>query len=217
MVWTNPITPATPQDSDPASEGALEFRVLKAALAERLGSRMPGWPDTDPLPILAVDVGALADRPTTPAGEGHVYISDDPAPKRFYYGKSGAWQELTFGTSAIADNVLVVTGSDAGVTIPGSTTLHIHSVPVTGWTSAYEAIGWRYRWRCPVISSDFTAWNASDPRAQIDLPFPLVPELTLEAFRLNQGSKNIDWRFNNEDTDPLDVDLEWVITLLKVG
>lgn len=220
MAWINEIDATDPLDTDPAAEGAEQFRNLKAALEERLASRMPGWPATQPLPILSVDVGTLAARPATPAGNGHVYIVDDPLPKRYYYGKSGAWQELTFGSSAIADSVLVVADSDNGVTIPASTDHHVHTVPITGMTNAHQVIGWRYRWKCPDISSSFTNWSVTDHAVQIgNVPneWNISPNLVrIGRFEIDFANKNIIWRFRNEDTDPHDVDLEWVVILLTV-
>lgn len=218
MPWTNVINAASPPDTDPAAEGAEQLRVLKAAINERMASRMPGWPATQPLPVLAVDVGAFADRPATPAGDGHVYISDDPLPKRFYYGQAGAWQELAFGGSAVADSVTVVAGSDT-TTIPVSGH-HVHTVPIAGMVPGQQVIGWRYRWKCPDISASFTNWQVTDHAVQIgNVPneWNISPNLVrLGRFEIDWANENIIWRFRNEDTGSHDVDLEWVVLLLTV-
>ena len=215
MAWTNEIDPAEPQDTDPAAEGALEFRTLKAAISERLASRLPGWPTSDPLPILGIDAGDIGDRPATPAGDGHVFLARTPLPKRLYYGFGGAWEEFTFGAT-IADFVSVTINSVAGTTIPQSTPHHVFSaaLPVA---SNQEVIGWRYRWRWPALSSSWVGWHATDPAAnhgQPDTPTGLVQ---LMRFEVDRDTGNIHFRFRNDDTSPHDVDLEWAVTLLTVS
>lgn len=217
MAWTNGINSASPPDTDPAAEGAEQLRTLKAAINERMASRMPGWPVADPLPLLAVDVGSLANRPAAPAGDGHVYIADDPLPKRFYYGEGGAWSELSFGGGAIADSIAFVTGSLLGETIPLSSAHHLVTDSLTALASNYEVVGWRYRWKLPDYSSSFTSWQTTDPAANPGLFTDEPPLVRLLRFEVDRADQSVKFHFVNDDVDAHDVDIEWAVTLLKVS
>lgn len=112
MAWSNTIDPTKPADNDPASEGDNQIRALKVALAERLATRFPGWPTTQPMRVLAADVGTLAARPETPEGDGQLYVAITPAPTKLYYGSGGAWVQLDIG----AGGSVSVVGAPSGQT-----------------------------------------------------------------------------------------------------
>lgn len=99
MVWVTDIDPTKPSDADPASQGDDQIRTLKLAIEERLITKMPGWPDLDPIRILGAEVGLEAAKPATPLGDGEFWVSHDT--KKIYYGYGGAWFEWTVPAAAL--------------------------------------------------------------------------------------------------------------------
>lgn len=119
MPFDNDIDPTTPQDIESAAEGASRIRELKRGLIERLGTAFKGFPGENPdrpgeaklFPIVSVQVGAEAERPSVPDREGMGWFSTDTG--RLWVGDSeGQWRIVTSPFTDASGNVATITITD---------------------------------------------------------------------------------------------------------
>lgn len=103
--FTEDIITSVPQDTESAAEGAGRIRELKRALIERFVTAFKGFPDENPdrageallFPIAGAMVGTIAQRPSAPDREGHIWFATDTG--QIYIGnREGEWQGLDVST-----------------------------------------------------------------------------------------------------------------------